>query len=137
MTLQAQLASYCTAFNGRNLDAVLSLFAEQALFEMPLLGQRLIGKGEIAAGFRRIFEVSQSATITLSATRESNQVAIAEGNMVAKLHRDEAPVELPLAMALEGRDGEIARLSTYLDARPYRLWADGPIFAATNSAANQ
>ena len=104
---------------------------------MIVLGQRLIGKGEIAAGFRRIFEVSQSATITLSAIKESNQVAIAEGRMVAKLHRDKAPVELPLAMTLEARDGRIARLSTYLDARPYRLWADGPIFATPNSAANQ
>jgi len=56
-------------------------------------------------------------------------VLIGEGQLQAKLHRDPAPVAMTAAITLEARDGKIARLSTYLDARPYRLWTDGPIFA--------
>jgi hypothetical protein len=37
---------------------------------------------------------------------------------------------MPLALVMATEDGLISRLSTYLDARPYRLWSDGPIFAA-------
>jgi hypothetical protein len=38
---------------------------------------------------------------------------------------------MPAALVMQARGDAIARLSIYLDARPYRLWADGPIFAAT------
>ncbi len=55
---------------------------------------------------------------------------IAEGKLQAKLKRDAAPVEMTAAVTLEAKDGKITRLSAYLDARPYRLWTDGPIFAS-------
>ena len=42
---------------------------------------------------------------------------------------------MPASVVLEARDGKIARLSTYLDARPYRLWSDGPIFAPLQAGA--
>jgi len=136
MTLQIHLDSYCKAFNGRSLDAALSLFSDHALFEMPLLGQRLFGKGEITAGLRRIFEVTESATIALSGRKESLRVIIAEGQLDAKLHRDSSSVRIPLAISLEAQDGRISRLSTYLDARPYRLWSDRVIFATSQPSSN-
>jgi hypothetical protein len=133
MSLQVYLASYCDAFNTRALDATLSLFSAQALFEMPLLGQRLIGRGEIAAGLQRMFDVTESAAIAISGAKESRLAIIAEGRMVAKLKRDPSAVTIPLAMTLEAAGGRISRLSTYLDARPYRLWTDGPIFAPSSA----
>jgi ketosteroid isomerase-like protein len=133
MTSETRLHAYREAFNRRDLTAALMLFAEHAVFEMPLLGQRLFGKQEIAAGLQRIFEVTESAQIQLSGAKQSQNIAIAEGRLLAKLHRDTRAVEIPLAIVLETRQGDILRLSTYLDARPYRLWADGPLFAPTQA----
>lgn len=130
MTIEAQLNAYRDAFNGRDLAAALALFAERAVFELPLLGQRLVGRGEIAAGLERIFEVTESARMELSHAKESPQLAIAEGRLHAKLHRDAHAVEMPLAVVVEARQHHIERLSTYLDARPYRLWTDGTLFAS-------
>jgi len=78
MPIQAQLNAYRDAFNGRDLTAALMLFAEHAVFEMPLLGQRLFGKREIAIGLQRIFEVTESAQIQLSGAKESQNIVIAE-----------------------------------------------------------
>jgi ketosteroid isomerase-like protein len=131
MTMQDHLEGYRDAFNRRDLNAALMLFAESALFEMPLLGQRLFGKREIATGLQRVFEVTQSAKIQISDAKETQKLIIAEGQLRAKLHRDEFAVEIPLAVVLEAQENKIMRLSTYLDARPYRLWTDGPLFAST------
>ena len=133
MTLKTQLDAYCQAFNARSLESALDLFADHAVFEMPLLGQRLFGRAEIAAGLRRIFAVTETAQLAFSGMAESDRVLIAEGKLQSKLHRDAAPVAMDAAVTLETRDGKIARLSTYLDARPYRLWSDGPIFATAQS----
>jgi hypothetical protein len=130
MTPRTQLENYCEAFNRRDLEKALVLFAARALFEMPLLGQRLIGRPEIAAGLARVFEVTQSAAIEISTAEETASLVIGEGGLTARLHRDPAPVSIPMAVALESDDGGIARLSVYLDAHRYRLWADGPIFAS-------
>ena len=133
MTIQAQLAAFRDAFNGRDLTAALMLFAEHAVFEMPLLGQRLFGKREIAIGLQRIFEVTESAQIQLSGAKESQNLIIAEGRLQAKLHRDAHAVDIPLAVVLETQQNDIMRLSTYLDARPYRLWTDGTLFASVHA----
>ena len=130
MTPRDQLKDYCDAFNRRELDKALALFAVRALFEMPLLGQRLIGRREIGAGLARVFELTQSADIQLSTIEEAAQLVMGEGVLTARLYRGPAPVSIPLAIALEVEEQGIARLSMYLDARPYRPWADGPIFAS-------
>jgi ketosteroid isomerase-like protein len=134
MNIKTQLNAYQDAFNRRDLTGALSLFAEHAVFEMPLLGQRLIGKREIAVGLRRIFEVTESAQMELSGAKESQNVVIAEGRLQAKLHRDAHAVEIPLAVVLEAKQNDITRLSTYLDARPYRLWTDGTLFAPAHAS---
>jgi ketosteroid isomerase-like protein len=129
MSLKSHLDAYCKAFNARSMDATLALFADQALFELPLLGQRLFGRDEIAQGLKRIFDLTERADFAFPSVAESDRVLIAEGKLEAKLHRDAAPVAMTAAITLEARDGKIARLSAYLDARPHRLWTDRPIFA--------
>jgi hypothetical protein len=130
MTPREQLENYCEAFNRRELEKTLAMFAVQAQFEMPLLGQRLIGRREIAAGLARVFELTHSATVQISAVEEAAQLVMGEGRLTARLHRDPAPVSIPLAVALESDERGIARLSLYFDAHPYRLWTDGPILAS-------
>ena len=137
MTMQARLHGYREAFNARDFTATLALFADQAIFEMPLLGQRLLGRREIAAGLRRIFAVTESALIQVSATKQSPTLIIAEGGLRAKLHRDPQASDLPLAVVLESRETLIDRLSMYLDARTHRLWADGPLFPVAEPSVYQ
>jgi ketosteroid isomerase-like protein len=128
MTMLARLNVYREAFNARDLSGAMALFEDHALFEMPLFGQRLVGKAEIAAGLRQVFALTESAQLQLSHSKESATLIIAEGSLRAKLHRDEHSAEIPCAVVLETRETLIGRLSMYLDARLHRLWADGPIF---------
>jgi ketosteroid isomerase-like protein len=130
MTAEGAFQAFCRAFEARNAEAVLSLFDENGFYEMPLLGQRLVGAGEIDAGFQRIFSLVERCAIEPRIIKSLSTTTIAEGRLSAKLHRDSNPLDLPCAIVLRTRAGKISRLSTYLDARPYRLWADGPILAA-------
>ena len=129
------LGAYCRAFESKDADAIISLFDANALYELPLLGQRLVGRAEIKAGLQRAFSVAETCCIELTSVRSSPMVTMAEGRLSAKLHRDREAVDMPLAIVLQTRDGRVARLSTYLDARPYRLWTDGPIFATAGQAS--
>jgi ketosteroid isomerase-like protein len=131
MTAAPALQAYLDAFAAKNVEAVAALFAEGAIYELPLLGQRLVGRREITAGLARAFALTERCAFEIGAAQSSGTATIAEGCLKAKLHRDRDPVEMPAAIVLQTRDGAIARLSTYLDARPYRLWSDGPIFAVT------
>jgi hypothetical protein len=134
MTMLARLNDYRDAFNARDLPGTLALFADQALFELPLLGQRLVGKREIAAGLQRIFALTESARLRVSGAKESPTLVIAEGLLQARLHRDPLSTEIPLAVVIEGREALIGRLSMYLDARLHRLWSDGPLFPTAQPA---
>lgn len=129
MTPQDLLHAYAAAFGARDAEAISSLFAPNGLYELPLLGQRLVGAREIRAGLTEAFGLLEAAAIDISAVSTTATVAIAEGRLGAKLHRDPARVEMPLAIVVESGRGAIHRLTTHLDARPYRLWCDGPIFA--------
>ena len=121
--------AYCLAFEAKDAEAILALFDNKGLYEMPLLGQRLMGEGEIRAGLARIFAIAESCSIEASRVKSLAPTTIAEGRLRAKLHRAAEPIELPCAIVLATSAGKIARLSKYLDARPHRLWSDGPIFA--------
>jgi len=132
MPVETLFKRYCASFNARELDPLVSLFWPYALFEMPMLGQRIVGASEIRAGHQRIFDLSEYVEIDISTSKTSGPVIIAEGMLESKLVRDSAPVEMPLAMTMQSVDGRIVRLSAYLDARPYRLWADGPVLVPHN-----
>jgi hypothetical protein len=138
MSADGALLAYSRAFNQRDLKTAVALFSHSALFEMPLLGQRLIGRDEIRAGLEQMFAVAQSCTIEIAGIRSSKSLAIAEARLTAKLHRDSVAESLPMAMVLETNDGAVSRLSTYLDVKMRRLWTDGPIFAGpTNPSSGQ
>ncbi|HUL06875.1 MAG TPA: nuclear transport factor 2 family protein [Candidatus Acidoferrum sp.] len=129
MSIEGLLHSYCGAFGQRDASAVAALFDDRGLYELPLLGQRLVGPAEIRAGLERAFALIERCAIEIASVKSSARIAIAEGRLSAKLQRDAEGMEAPLAIVVEGRDERIARLATHLDARPYRLWSDGPIFA--------
>lgn len=129
MSVEEMLRAYCAAFSARDARAVAALFEERAVYELPLLGQRLVGPAEIRVGLERAFALLERCAIALAGVTSSPRVAIAEGRLSAKLQRDAQPMEAPLAIVIECREERIVRLATHLDARPHRLWSDGPIFA--------
>lgn len=124
-----QVRAYCAAFEGKDRDAIVALFGPNGLFEFPLLGQRLVGRAEIGAGLDRVFTILEACTIELAEVKSSGPAAIAEGRLQAKLNRGDERIDAPFALVLEARDGEVFRLTVYLDARPHRLWTDGPVLA--------
>jgi ketosteroid isomerase-like protein len=133
MTVPAALQTYLDAFAAKDVEKAAALFDDGAVFELPLLGQRLVGRREIKAGLARIFTLAERCMFEIEAAQSTGTTTIAEGRLKARLHRDRDrdPVDMPAALVMQTRGNAVTRLSAYLDARPYRLWADGPIFAAT------
>jgi uncharacterized protein (TIGR02246 family) len=129
MSIEELLHAYCAAFSARDARGVAALFAGNGLYELPLLGQRLVGRDEIRAGLAQAFALVDTCAIEIVEIKVSARMAIGEGGLRAKLHRDHEAVDMPVAMVAEGSDGALSRFATHLDARPYRLWCDGPIFA--------
>jgi ketosteroid isomerase-like protein len=122
------LQDFCQAFTSKDVGQIVMLFDPKGLCELPLMGQRLVGHGEIREAFKRAFSLIDSCAITSQTLKSAANLTIAEGRLQAKLHRDRHPMNAPLAMVMGTESGVITRLSIYLDARPYRLWCDGPIF---------
>ena len=135
MPSDPSLHAFCLAFESKDVGKLAALFDPKGLCELPLLGQRLVGQGEIREGFMRAFSVIDSCSITCRTCKPGPNATIAEGRLEAKLYRDRHSMAAPLALVLVEEAGRIARLSFYLDARPFRSWCDGPVFGASPSAS--
>lgn len=122
------LKGFCRAFESKDETEIVTLFDPKGICELPLIGGRLVGHGEIRAGFMRAFSVVDRCSIERLALKSEGTTTIAEGRLHAKLYRDDRQMAIPLAIVMIGNGGGIVRLSIYLDARPFRLWSDGPIF---------
>jgi len=122
------------AWESRDAAALLDALAPGALYEMPLLRSRMVGRAEIAAGLALAMDATTRCAIEVTRLREAGDTAIAEGTMRPVLARDGTSPEIPCAIVAETNGGAIGRISVYLDARPFRLWADGPVMAMTEGA---
>lgn len=129
MTPGEAIRLHNAAYERREAGAFLEALADGALYEMPLLRSRMVGRAEIAEGLRLAFAATQGCAMALARLRESGGTALAEGRLTARLAREGTTAEIPFAMVAAVNGDRIARLSVYLDARPFRLWADGPVMA--------
>ncbi len=129
MTPDTALKTYCTAFAARDSRSIVDLFASGGLYEIPFVKNRLVGHAEIAGGLDAMFAVVDDCNIELGNIRATDRVAIGEGRLTASLNRNRETVDTPFGIVAEVEDDKLKRLSVYLDARPYRLWSDGPILA--------
>ena len=124
------IRAYCAAFEAGNAEAIVALFGPNGLYEMPfLMPTRLVGNAEIRAAMARIFALTEARRVTLDQVKAAGPAAIAEGRFEATVPRDEVTMTVPFAMVAEAADGGLTRLSIYCDARPWRLWTDGPVMA--------
>jgi hypothetical protein len=135
MPSDPSLQAFCLAFESKDVEKLAALFDPRGVCELPLLGQRLVGQGEIREGFKRAFSVIDTCSIAYETCKPGPNATIAEGRLEAKLYRDRYSMVAPLALVLVKEAVRIARLSFYLDARPFRLWCDGPVFGSSPSAS--
>lgn len=130
MSPEQALRAFCAALVARDPEALAAPFGPNGLLEFPFLKPRLVGAAEVREGFRRAFEVASDSEIELIALKKSERVAIAEGTLRARIERDGLDLELPCALVVVVViDDALSRLSVHADARPYRLWTDGPVLA--------
>ena len=129
MTPAQAIALHNQAYASRDTTALLDALAPGCLYEMPLLRTRMVGRHEITEGLRLALAATTRCTLAVTRTRESGTTALAEGVMTAALAREKETAAIPFAMVVEAGQSGIARISLYLDARPFRLWADGPVMA--------
>jgi limonene-1,2-epoxide hydrolase len=127
MTPTELLQAHARAFAARDVEATVALFGANALYEMPLLRGRLVGQHEIRAGLARAFAVMTGCALTLDRVLAAGATALAEGVMDAATIR--GPARMPFAMVAVAEGGRLQRLTVHLDARPFRLWSDGPVLA--------
>jgi hypothetical protein len=129
MTPLDAIALHNAAYASRDAGALLDALAPGCLYEMPLLRSRMVGRAEIAEGLRLAFAATSRCALEITRERHSGAAALVEGVMTAELVREKTTAALPFAMVAESGQGGITRMSLYLDARPFRLWADGPVMA--------
>lgn len=137
MLANRSMEAFAKAFNQRDSEAILSLLRPAALFELPLLGQRLVGREEIRVGLERTFTLTESCLLELDHVHHAGLIAIAEGRLQAKLHRVSSATTLPMALVVEGAEDAVARISVYLDTRGQRLWTDSPLFVDPQGASER
>ncbi len=134
MTAEDAIRAYWAAFEAGDAEAITALFGRNGLYETPFLTpSRLVGAAEIRAGLERSFAVTEGRRVTLDQVKAAGCAAIAEGRFEATVPRDGETITVPFAMVAEAddamTDSGLKRLSLYCDARPYRLWTDGPVLA--------
>lgn len=129
MTPSQAIALHNAAYQSRDASTLLDALAPGCLYEMPLLRSRMVGRAEIAEGLRLALAATTHCSLEVTRSREAGGVALVEGVMTAALARERTTATLPFAMVAEAGEGGISRISLYLDARPYRLWSDGPVMA--------
>lgn len=129
MSPREAIALHNGAYESRDAAALLDALAPGCLYEMPLLRSRMVGRAEIAEGLRLAFAATTRCRLEITRSRESAGAALVEGVMTADLAREKTSATLPFAMVAEAGSNGITRMSLYLDAKPFRLWADGPVMA--------
>src|SRR6185312_17210839 len=81
MTIQQQMKQMYSAFNQRDIDAVLSFMTEDVNWPKASEGGRAIGKAEIRAYWTRQWQQFDPTVTPLSVTQNS------EGQLTVKVHQ--------------------------------------------------
>lgn len=135
MTAADLLRAYCAAFAARDVAAIERLFAQDAVCDLPLLDERLVGRAhvvrEVATAIRGLADIR----VDLGVVTDDGTVAMAEGVFLGELvgHPpavDGTPPRLDFRFVavVEASDGRIARLSEYLDTKPLKPWQRQRLF---------
>jgi ketosteroid isomerase-like protein len=118
MTPTEALKAICEAWNRLDHDALADLFTEDGVFEDPLNERTARGREDVRAITGPGMAALSECEVTLSTVVENGELALCEGMFRSALAEGGARFDFPFAMAVELRDGRIARLSEYFDTAP-------------------
>jgi len=127
MTPKDALIAYCDAFARRDADAIVSLFAEDAVFDIPFQDRRLEGRDVIMREMATSIRGLKNITVELGHVIEGENDAYAEGVFLSEMIGAPAKVDgtpmrtdFRFVAVVEMRDGLVTRLSEYFDTKPIK-----------------
>ena len=118
MTPIETLQAICEAWNRLDNDALAELFADDGVFEDPLHERTLVGREDIRATNGPAMAGLSECEVTLGAVLERGDLGLAEGTFRSALADGGGRMDFAFAIAIELRDGRIARLTEYFDTAP-------------------
>jgi glycine cleavage system aminomethyltransferase T/ketosteroid isomerase-like protein len=127
MTAGMLLRAYCDAFQRRAADGIESLFAVDAVLDLPLLDGKVTGREAIAREFKTAIRGLKNIEVILENTIETATEAFAEGIFLAEhvgIHPlvDGTPVRLDFRFVatVVASAGKIDRWTEYFDTKPLK-----------------
>jgi aminomethyltransferase len=127
MTARQALERYCDAFARRAPDEIAPLFAEDAIFDLPLHDGRIHGRDGIVREVRTAILGLKNIRVVLQTVIESGSSAFAEGLFYAEHigippRVDGTPYRLDFKFAavVEMENGKVSRWSEYFDTKPLK-----------------
>jgi ketosteroid isomerase-like protein len=118
MTPIEVLQAICEAWNRLDNDALAELFADDGVFEDPLHEKTLVGREEIRTVNGPAMASLSECEVTLRTALEGGDLGLAEGMFRSALADGGARMDFAFSIAIELRDGRIARLTEYFDTAP-------------------
>lgn len=119
MTPLETLQAVCEAWNRLDIEALVALFAEDGLFEDPLVEDGSVtGPDAVREASGAGMAALSECEVTISKGLEQGELGICEGLFRSKLADTGGAFDFPFVMVVELRDGKIGRLSEYFDTAP-------------------
>lgn len=118
MTPTEALQAISEAWNRLDNDALADLFSEDGVFEDPLHKRTLRGREDVREVNGPAMGALSECEVTLGNVLERGDLGLAEGMFRSVLADGGARMDFPFAIAIELRDGRIARLTEYFDTAP-------------------
>ncbi len=118
MTPTETLQAICEAWNRLDNDALADLFSEDGAFEDPLHARTLRGREDVRAVNGPAMAALSECRVTLANVLERGDLGLAEGMFRSTLAAGGGRMDFAFAIAIELRDGRIARLTEYFDTAP-------------------
>ena len=127
LTARHALELYCDAFARRAPDEIETLFADDAIYDLPLHDGRIRGRDGIMREIRTAICGLKNIEVFLQHVLESGAAVFAEGVFRAEHvgippHVDGTPnrLDFKFVAVVEVADGKVSRWSEYFDTKPLK-----------------
>jgi ketosteroid isomerase-like protein len=105
------------AWEANDPDGLAQLFTEEGVYEDPLKGSRIEGRGNVRDENAPAMAALETCRIDIWHTVEDGDIGFCEGYFAASLANG-SRLDFPFAVVVEMCDGLVARCGEYFDTRP-------------------
>jgi ketosteroid isomerase-like protein len=124
VTPRQAIEALFAAWERLDVDAIAELFADDGVYEDPLVPESLTGRETIRAGLGPAVAELSDCRIETRQLVDEGGVGFVEGYFRSALAGDGGRLDFPFAAVVELRDGLIVRLTEYFDTRPFPMEGD-------------